>query len=103
MARDRHSLRQDARELPRRAAGLLGIGFLALHITVKIAGHRIGPGDALLTRQLPATAADFWHALGAQACYLFLLAATTGVWRGVFATCRWIRPFRVLHGASYAG
>ncbi|WP_326770549.1 hypothetical protein OG978_43090 (plasmid) [Streptomyces sp. NBC_01591] len=86
-----------------RAAGLLGIGFLVLHITVKIAGHRIGPGDALLTRGLPTTAADFWLALGTLACYLFLLAAATGVWRGAFATRRWIRPFRVLHGASYAG
>jgi hypothetical protein len=27
----------------------------------------------------------------------------TGVWRGSFASRRWIRPFRLLHGASYAG
>ncbi|MFF2412344.1 hypothetical protein [Streptomyces sp. NPDC058092] len=94
--------RQYAQHL-HRAAGLLGIGFLVLHITVKIAGHRIGPGDALLTRKLPTTAADFRLAPGTLACYLFLPAAVTRVWRGLFATRRRIRPFRILHAASYAG
>ena len=82
-----------------RAFGVLGVGFLLLHIGVKVAGGRVaataaalgwGSGDALV-------------GLGTLACYLFLLAVATGVWRGVFATRRWIRPFRILHGASYAG
>ncbi|MFJ5970370.1 hypothetical protein [Streptomyces sp. NPDC093060] len=82
-----------------RAFGVLGVGFLLLHIGVKVAGGRVaataaalgwGSGDALV-------------GLGTLACYLFLLAVATGVWRGVFATRRWIRPFRILHGASYVG
>ncbi|MFJ9819525.1 hypothetical protein ACIRU3_30535 [Streptomyces sp. NPDC101151] len=82
-----------------RALGVLGVGFLLLHIGVKVAGGRVaataaafgwGSGDALV-------------GLGTLACCLFLLAVATGVWRGVFASRRWIRPFRILHGASYAG
>ncbi|MGW1191497.1 hypothetical protein [Streptomyces sp. NPDC002559] len=94
--------RQYAQHLHRTAA-LAGIAFLLLHITVKIAAHRITPRDALLIGPPPTTAADFWLALGTLACHLFLLAAATGIWRGLFATRRWIRPFRILHASSYAG
>ncbi|WP_317445188.1 ferric reductase-like transmembrane domain-containing protein [Streptomyces collinus] len=82
-----------------RALGVLGVGFLLLHIGVKVAGGRVAAGAAALGWG----SGDALVGLGTLACYLFLLAVATGVWRGVFATRRWIRPFRVLHGASYAG
>ncbi|GAA2306389.1 hypothetical protein GCM10010234_57330 [Streptomyces hawaiiensis] len=80
-----------------RALGAVGVGALLTHIGVKVAGGRVdaaaaalgwGSGDALV-------------GLGTLACHLFLLALATGIWRGVFARRRWIRPFRILHGASY--
>ncbi|MFF2523732.1 hypothetical protein [Streptomyces liangshanensis] len=78
-----------------RTAGLAGLAFLVLHIAVKAAGGRVTPAAAL-------GVTDLLTGLGTLAAVLFVLAAVTGIWRGVFATRRWIRPFRVLHGASYA-
>ncbi|MYW67600.1 hypothetical protein GTY65_26530 [Streptomyces sp. SID8379] len=81
-----------------RGAGVLGVGALFVHIGVKVAGDRIGAAAAAFGVGSP----DLLVGLGTLACHLFLLALATGIWRGVFATRRWIRPFRVLHGASYA-
>ncbi|MEU8772412.1 ferric reductase-like transmembrane domain-containing protein [Streptomyces sp. NPDC048606] len=79
-----------------RAAGLIGVGFLLVHIGVKVAGERIAATDALLGT------GDLLVDLGTLAAQLFVLALVTGLWRGVFATRRWIRPFRILHGLAYA-
>ncbi|UQX03498.1 ferric reductase-like transmembrane domain-containing protein [Streptomyces sp. RerS4] len=87
-------LRQSA-QLLHRAAGLVGVGFLLVHIGVKVAGERIAATDALLGT------GDLLVDLGTLAAQLFVLALVTGLWRGVFATRRWIRPFRILHGLAY--
>ncbi|MCX5193830.1 hypothetical protein OOK31_07975 [Streptomyces sp. NBC_00249] len=83
-------------QLLHRAAGLAGVGFLLVHIGVKVAGGRIAASEALLGT------GDLLVDLGALAAQLFVLALVTGLWRGVFATRRWIRPFRILHGLAYA-
>ncbi|MFG2621425.1 hypothetical protein ACGFXC_27800 [Streptomyces sp. NPDC048507] len=79
-----------------RAAGLAGVGFLLVHIGVKVAGDEIAVTDAVLG------SGDLLVDLGSLAAQLFVLALITGLWRGVFATRRWIRPFRFLHGLAYA-
>ncbi|AZM91714.1 hypothetical protein [Streptomyces sp. W1SF4] len=86
-------------QLLHRAAGLAGVGFLLVHIGVKVAGRKIGAADAVLGWG----SGDLLVDLGTLAAQLFVLALLTGLWRGVFATRRWIRPFRLLHGAAYAG
>ncbi|MFD8981484.1 hypothetical protein [Streptomyces sp. NPDC059564] len=89
------ALRQFAQNA-HRAAGLAGVGFLLVHIGVKVAGERIAASDALLG------SGNLLVDLGSLAAQLFVLALITGLWRGVFATRRWIRPFRFLHGLAYA-
>ncbi|MFE2149837.1 hypothetical protein ACFXAO_07405 [Streptomyces lavendulae] len=84
-------------QLLHRAAGLAGVGFLLVHIGVKVAGEEIAASDVLLG------SGDLLVDLGSLAAQLFVLALITGLWRGVFATRRWIRPFRMLHGLAYAG
>ncbi|MET8748557.1 hypothetical protein ABZW32_00525 [Streptomyces sp. NPDC004667] len=84
-------------QLLHRAAGLAGVGFLLVHIGVKVAGEEIAASDVVLG------SGDLLVDLGSLAAQLFVLALITGLWRGVFATRRWIRPFRVLHGLAYAG
>ncbi|MEU1320421.1 hypothetical protein [Streptomyces tibetensis] len=81
-----------------RATGAVGVGALLTHIGVKVAGGRVDAGAAALGWG----SGDALVGLGTLACHLFLLALATGIWRGTFARRRWIRPFRALHGASYA-
>ncbi|MEU6862111.1 ferric reductase-like transmembrane domain-containing protein [Streptomyces sp. NPDC046876] len=82
-----------------RAAAVAGVGFLLIHIGVKVAGDRIAASEAVLGWGSGDRLVD----LGTLAAQLFVLALLTGLWRGVFATRRWIRPFRILHGLAYAG
>ncbi|MFE2252411.1 hypothetical protein [Streptomyces lavendulae] len=89
--------RRQLAQLLHRAAGLAGVGFLLVHIGVKVAGEEIAASDVLLG------SGDLLVDLGSLAAQLFVLALITGLWRGVFATRRWIRPFRMLHGLAYAG
>ncbi|MFE2853421.1 hypothetical protein ACFXJO_20080 [Streptomyces lavendulae] len=89
--------RRQFAQLLHRAAGLAGVGFLLVHIGVKVAGEEIAASDVLLG------SGDLLVDLGSLAAQLFVLALITGLWRGVFATRRWIRPFRMLHGLAYAG
>ncbi|MEU3721480.1 hypothetical protein, partial [Streptomyces sp. NPDC031705] len=91
--------RRQFAQLLHRAAGLAGVGFLLVHIGVKVAGERIDAADAVLGWG----SGDLLVDLGTLAAQLFVLALLTGLWRGVFATRRWIRPFRILHGLAYAG
>ncbi|WP_419995115.1 hypothetical protein [Streptomyces boninensis] len=77
-----------------RAAGLAGLVFLVVHIAVKSAAGRVAPGDVF-------GYGDELVALGALAALLFVAATAVGLWRGIFAARRWIRPFRLLHGLSY--
>ncbi|MFJ5733419.1 hypothetical protein [Streptomyces paradoxus] len=81
-----------------RAVGAVGVGALLTHIGVKVAGGRVDAAAAALGWD----SGDALVGLGTLACHLFLLALATGIWRGIFARRRWIRPFRILHGASYA-
>ncbi|MFD7628178.1 hypothetical protein ACFV7Q_19420 [Streptomyces sp. NPDC059851] len=90
--------RQLAQQL-HRAAAVAGVGFLLVHIGVKVAGGRVTAVQAALGFGSGSLFVD----LGTLAAQLFVLALITGLWRGVFATRRWIRPFRVLHGLAYAG
>ncbi|WP_371676226.1 hypothetical protein [Streptomyces sp. NBC_01276] len=89
--------RRQLAQLLHRAAGLAGVGFLLVHIGVKVAGEEIAASDVLLG------SGDLLVDFGSLAAQLFVLALITGLWRGVFATRRWIRPFRMLHGLAYAG
>ncbi|NEC92579.1 hypothetical protein [Streptomyces sp. SID12501] len=81
-----------------RVAGAVGVGALLTHIGVKVAGGRVDAATAVLGWG----SGDALVGLGTLACHLFLLALATGIWRGIFASRHWVRPFRILHGASYA-
>ncbi|OIV35392.1 hypothetical protein BIV57_21785 [Mangrovactinospora gilvigrisea] len=82
-----------------RGTGVLGLCFLALHVTVKIAYGEVDAGGLL------PGAADrerLYIGLGAVAAYLFVGSAVVGAMRSAFApgrrsTKRW----RLLHGTGY--
>jgi hypothetical protein len=103
----------DLRAFLDRLAGVVALVCLSVAVMLGLATALRGartPGGKVAGDRAGAVAAatgwggpDAWVALGTLACHLFLLAFATGVWRGVFAARRWIRPFRILHGASYAG
>ncbi|WP_218783341.1 hypothetical protein, partial [Streptomyces sp. BR123] len=84
-----------------RAAAVAGVGFLLIHIGVKVGADRVTAVQAALGFGFGS--GSLLVDLGTLAAQLFVLALITGLWRGVFATRRWIRPFRVLHGLAYAG
>ncbi|WP_238782698.1 hypothetical protein [Streptomyces monomycini] len=82
-----------------RGTGVAGLGFLALHIGVKIARDRTSGTAAVV----PFT--DDSHplliGLGTLAGYLYLAAAVTGAVRGAFTSRRGSRWWRVLHMGAY--
>ncbi|MEO3750064.1 hypothetical protein [Streptomyces sp. B6B3] len=82
-----------------RGLAVCGIGFLALHVWVKIANERVTAGAAAVpfTDDTQPTLIG----LGTLAAYLFLLTAAIGAVRGAFATRRRSRWWRALHTGAY--
>ncbi|WP_419999297.1 hypothetical protein [Streptomyces boninensis] len=82
-----------------RGLAVSGLGFLALHVGVKIAAGSVTTAQALLPfetlRRAPLIA------LGTVAGYLFLAVAVTGAVRGAFARKGGSRGWRGLHMGAY--
>ncbi|WP_030376419.1 hypothetical protein [Streptomyces rimosus] len=83
-----------------RGTGVAGLGFLALHIGVKVARGRAG-GTAVVV-PFADEGRPLLIGLGTLAGYLFLAAAVTGAVRGAFTSRRGSRWWRLLHMGAYA-
>lgn len=82
-----------------RGTGVAGLGFLALHIGVKIARGRTSGTAAAVP--FADDGRPLLIGLGTLAGYLFLAAAVTGAVRGAFTSRRGSRWWRVLHMGAY--
>ncbi|GAA4666125.1 hypothetical protein GCM10023347_18290 [Streptomyces chumphonensis] len=82
-----------------RGTAVAGLGFLALHIWVKVAEGRISP----LAAGVPFAdgTRPVLLGLGTLAGYLFLAVAITGAVRSVFASGSGSRRWRALHMCAY--
>ncbi|WP_185921899.1 hypothetical protein [Streptomyces sp. WAC06614] len=82
-----------------RGLAVAGLGFLALHIWVKVAEGRTGPASVVL----PFSDADrpVLIGLGTLAGYLFVSVAVSGAVRSAFATRRRSLLWRALHMGAY--
>ncbi|MER5811200.1 hypothetical protein ABT143_23920 [Streptomyces sp. NPDC002033] len=82
-----------------RGLAVAGLGFLALHIWIKVAEGHTGASAAVL----PFTDADrpVVIGLGTLAGYLFVTVAVSGALRSVFATKSRSRWWRALHVGAY--
>ncbi|WP_234440708.1 hypothetical protein [Streptomyces rimosus] len=83
-----------------RGTGVAGLGFLALHIGVKVARGRTSGTAAALP--FADGGRPLLIGLGTLAGYLFLAAAVTGAVRGAFTSRRGSRWWRLLHMGAYA-
>ncbi|MEU8517630.1 hypothetical protein AB0C76_39555 [Kitasatospora sp. NPDC048722] len=82
-----------------RATAVAALGFLAVHITVKVAEHHAAPSSAVL----PFTGTTaVTVGLGTVAADLLVLIAATGAFRGRFAGSRHAWLWRVMHASAYA-
>ncbi|MGC0314718.1 hypothetical protein [Kitasatospora acidiphila] len=82
-----------------RASAVAALGFLAIHVAVKIAERHAGPQTAVV----PFTGGTALAvSLGTVASDLLVLVAATGVLRGRFAGSRRPWLWRVLHSTAYA-
>ncbi|MFG2137149.1 hypothetical protein [Streptomyces sp. NPDC048650] len=83
-----------------RGTAVAGLGFLGLHIWVKIAEGHTGA----LAAAVPFTdgARPFLVGLGTLAAYIFLAVAVTGAARGAFTGITGSRWWRALHMSAYA-
>ncbi|MEU8177444.1 hypothetical protein AB0C14_31610 [Microbispora hainanensis] len=82
-------------QLVHRAVALLGIGFLIVHIGMKIAAGLVPPYGSVI----PTT--DVYVSLGAVASDLFVVIVATGVMRGRFAQAERPWLWRGLHDLAY--
>lgn len=82
-------------QLVHRAAALLGIGFLIIHIGMKIAAGLVPPYGSVI----PST--NVYVGLGAVASDLFIVIIATGVMRGRFAQAERPWLWRGLHDLAY--
>ncbi|MEV4443107.1 hypothetical protein AB0K09_29690 [Streptomyces sp. NPDC049577] len=82
-----------------RGLGVAGIGFLALHVWVKVAEGHVGAAAAAV----PFTdrAQPLLVGLGSVAGYLFVTVAVTGAVRSAFAAGGRSRAWRALHMSAY--
>lgn len=82
-----------------RATGTCALGFLLVHIGVKVAESHVSAEAALL----PFTSGGVLIGLGAVAAYLMVLAAATGVLRGALAGRgrAAARRWRAVHACAY--
>ncbi|KAA6221661.1 hypothetical protein CP973_06480 [Streptomyces albofaciens JCM 4342] len=83
-----------------RGTGVAGLGFLALHIGVKVARGRTSGAAAAVP--FADGGRPLLIGLGTLAGYLFLAAAVTGAVRGAFTSRRGSRWWRLLHMGAYA-
>ncbi|MFJ9443787.1 hypothetical protein ACIRRH_18210 [Kitasatospora sp. NPDC101235] len=82
-----------------RATAVAALGFLAVHIAVKVAEHHAGPWSVAIPFTGGTAVAV---ALGAVAADLLVLVAATGAFRGRFAGSRHAWLWRVMHAGAYA-
>ncbi|WP_242440700.1 hypothetical protein [Streptomyces sp. CB02923] len=82
-----------------RGTGVAGLGFLALHIGVKITRGRTSGTAAAVP--FADDGRPLLIGLGTLAGYLFLATAVTGAVRGAFTSRRGSRWWRVLHMGAY--
>jgi hypothetical protein len=82
-----------------RATAVAALGFLAIHIAVKVTEQHATPLAALLPF---AGGATFAVGLGTLAADLLVLTAATGAVRGRFAGSRRPWLWRLLHSSAYA-
>lgn len=82
-------------QLVHRAMALLGIGFLIVHIGMKIAAGLVPPYGSVI----PTT--NVYVSLGAVASDLFVVIVATGVMRGRFAQAERPWLWRGLHDLAY--
>ncbi|MEU4583946.1 hypothetical protein AB0F92_17920 [Kitasatospora aureofaciens] len=82
-----------------RATAVAALGFLAVHIAVKVAERHCDP----LSTVLPFTGGTALAvSLGTVSADLLVLVAATGAFRGRFAGSRHAWLWRVLHAGAYA-
>ncbi|MFE7116579.1 hypothetical protein ACFU99_14320 [Streptomyces sp. NPDC057654] len=85
-----------------RATAVCALGFLLLHVTLKVADAHVGPLAALLPFSMGVRGAGGLIGLGALAGHLMVLAAATGTLRSVFAgRGRAAGRWRALHACAY--
>ncbi|MGW7005028.1 hypothetical protein ACWGCW_20020 [Streptomyces sp. NPDC054933] len=82
-----------------RAATVASLGFLALHIAVKVAERHITLAEGLIPYGVRGRA--LLIGLGTLSAYLLLLATATGALRGAFAARGRPVRWRVLHACAY--
>ncbi|GAA1896076.1 hypothetical protein GCM10009753_26260 [Streptantibioticus ferralitis] len=82
-----------------RAATVASLGFLALHIAVKVAERHTTLMEGLIPSGVGGRA--LLIGLGTLSAYLLLLATATGVLRGAFAARGRPVRWRVLHACAY--
>ncbi|GAA2992543.1 hypothetical protein [Streptosporangium longisporum] len=86
-------------QLAHRAAAVLGMGFLAVHVIMKIIESRTSLASVVLP--LGVSGQSLYVGFGAVASDLMILVFLTGVARARFADNRRPWMWRLLHGAAY--
>ncbi|MEV5377416.1 hypothetical protein AB0L26_15765 [Streptomyces nondiastaticus] len=82
-----------------RGLAVAGLGFLALHIWVKVAEDRTSPAAAAVP--FADNGQPFLIGLGTMAGYLFVAVAVSGAFRSAFSGVGGSRRWRALHMAAY--
>ncbi|ETK33646.1 hypothetical protein [Microbispora sp. ATCC PTA-5024] len=84
-----------AAQLVHRAAALIGVGFLVVHIGMKIAAGLVPAYGSVV----PST--NLYVGMGAVASDLMIVVITTGVMRGRFAQAERPWAWRIVHDLAY--
>ncbi|MGK5548923.1 hypothetical protein ACSNOH_29955 [Streptomyces sp. URMC 127] len=82
-----------------RGLAVAGLGFLALHVWVKVAEDRTSPAAAAVP--FADNGQPFLIGLGTMAGYLFVAVAVSGAVRSAFSGAGGSRRWRALHMAAY--
>ncbi|MEW9527204.1 hypothetical protein [Microbispora sp. NPDC049125] len=82
-------------QLVHRSAALVGVGFLVVHIAMKIAAGLVPPYGSVV----PST--NLYVGMGALASDLMIVVIATGVMRGRFAQAERPWAWRILHDLAY--
>ncbi|GAA0328689.1 hypothetical protein [Streptomyces blastmyceticus] len=104
IATDRLLLTPRARLLSQavhRATAVGALGFLLVHVCVKVAEAHASPTAALVPFSSGVRGAGGLIGLGALAAYLMVLAGATGALRSAFAGRGRARRWRALHACAY--
>ncbi|MEC4014815.1 hypothetical protein [Streptomyces sp. H27-D2] len=84
-----------------RAVAVAALGFLVLHVALKIAGGRVGASDALLPFRQGFDGPAVLLGLGTSAGFLMVFAGATGALRSTFAGRGRAGRWRALHACAY--